>query len=194
MQTTNIILLVGESCSGKDTIAKMLEKDGFRTLKSYTTRPRRKNEGDTHIFISPQDVAKYTPVAYTKIGNYEYFATKEQIEKSDVYIIDPDGVKFLESNMKNLKPIIFYINVGEEERLRRAKERGDTAEQIIKRFAAEKEQFAEFKADAKFDYAVKNDIATVAGEIIKDIIFRKILSGENVNPNLLFPTVYGGEM
>ena len=70
-----LILLVGQSSSGKDSIASLLEKDGYKILKSYTTRPKRIGEGNTHIFIKPKDVYQYKNdfVAYTKIGDYEYF-------------------------------------------------------------------------------------------------------------------------
>ena len=73
-------------------------KRGYKKLKSYTTRPKRVNEGDTHVFIDESEVPKYVDqmVAHTKIGEYHYFATSEQLQENDIYIIDPNGVAFME--------------------------------------------------------------------------------------------------
>ena len=52
----NIFLVMGESGSGKDTITKELSnKYGLKVLKSYTTRPKRYDDEDTHIFISEEE-------------------------------------------------------------------------------------------------------------------------------------------
>jgi guanylate kinase len=169
----SIVLLVGESSSGKDSLATMLEHDGFKILKSYTTRPRRQNEGDTHIFIKPEEVEQYKNefVAYTKIGKFEYFSTMKQLLESDIYIIDPKGVKYLKSKINNIKIITIYINVPEEERLDRALHiRKDNKEEVDKRFKAEKDQFDEFKLNAAFDYSICNHDLVKAYKTLKYII------------------------
>lgn len=157
-----IFLLVGRSASGKDSIADELVKRGYKKLKSYTTRPRRVNEGDTHVFIDESEVEKYIPdmVAHTKIGDYQYFATKEQMAENDIYIIDPLGVLFMEFHEgydPNIRTVIIYINQLERVRYARARERGDKKEDIIKRFMAENDQFEEFERTCAYDYAVTNN-------------------------------------
>jgi len=172
-----VILLVGQSSSGKDSIASLLEKDGYRILKSYTTRPRRIGEENTHIFIKPEDVYQYKNdfVAYTKIGDYEYFSTKQQLFDSQIYIIDPVGIKYLKSKIKNIKFVVIYINVDTKERFKRAKEiRKDNVKEIIKRFKAEKQQFDEFKINAEFDYSVSNYDVEKAYRIVKNIIMEEM--------------------
>ena len=49
-----ILLLVGKTCSGKDTIQNELIKRGMEPVVSYTTRPPRHGEVDdkTYHFIS----------------------------------------------------------------------------------------------------------------------------------------------
>ena len=89
----NLYLVVGRTASGKDSLARAIaEKYGLKILSSYATRPKRIGETNEHIFISPEDVQKYQNdiVAYTKIGNYEYFSTKQQLLECDFYIIDPN--------------------------------------------------------------------------------------------------------
>ena len=66
-----VFLVVGESGSGKDSLVTKICNDlGYKQLISYATRPRRVNEGDTHIFITPDEVEKYRDqmIAYTQIG------------------------------------------------------------------------------------------------------------------------------
>ena len=69
-----VFLVIGRSGCGKDTLVNyMCQKYGLKKLKSYTTRPQRPNEEDTHIFISPEDVQKYQDdiIAYTEIKKNE---------------------------------------------------------------------------------------------------------------------------
>lgn len=158
-----VFLVIGRSGSGKDTLVNyMCQKYGLKKLKSYTTRPPRQNEEDTHIFISPEDVQKYQDdiIAYTKIGEFEYFATKSQLKDINFYIIDPKGVQDLE-NIPNLEQeftfIKLFIYLPEKERKKRIALRGDSEEAFLKRQEGEKQQFDnfEFKTDL-FDYAICN--------------------------------------
>lgn len=165
--------MVGQSGSGKDSLANMLKHDGYKILKSYTTRPPRKGEVDTHIFIKPEEVEKYKKnmIAYTKIGNYSYFATKTQLLDSDVYIIDPIGIKYLKEKCNDIRFVTIFINVPEKERFDRALHiRKDNIEEIKKRFKAEKKQFDEFKLNADFDYSICNYDLIKSYKILKYII------------------------
>ena len=97
-----MIVILGRSGRGKDTCAKYLtDKYGLTQVKSYTTRPKRGENEDTHIFINKSEVNNYINdmAAYTKIGEYEYFATKTQVQENDIYIIDPKGLYELKKTM-----------------------------------------------------------------------------------------------
>lgn len=172
-----VFLVIGRSGTGKDTLVNyMCQKYGLKKLKSYTTRPPRQNEEDTHIFISPEDVQKYRDdiIAYTKIGEFEYFATKSQLKDVNFYIIDPKGVQDLE-NIPNLKEefsfIKLFIYLPEKERKKRIALRGDSEEAFLKRQEGEKQQFDnfEFKTDL-FDYAICNMDLIEAQKEIEHIV------------------------
>lgn len=158
-----VFLVIGRSGCGKDTLVNyMCQKYGLKKLKSYTTRPPRQNEEDTHIFISPEEVQKYQDdiIAYTKIGEFEYFATKSQLKDVNFYIIDPKGVRHLE-NIPNLKEefsfIKLFIYLPEKERKKRIALRGDSEEAFLKRQEGEKQQFDNFELQTDlFDYAICN--------------------------------------
>ena len=68
-----LLCIMGRTASGKDTLAnKLCERTGLRQVISYTTRARRVNEGDTHIFISDEDYNALESAgkiaAFTQIG------------------------------------------------------------------------------------------------------------------------------
>lgn len=172
-----VFLVIGRSGTGKDTLVNyMCQKYGLKKLKSYTTRPPRQNEEDTHIFISPEDVQKYQDdiIAYTKIGEFEYFATKSQLKDINFYIIDPKGVRDLE-NIPNLKEeftfIKLFIYLPEKERKKRIALRGDSEEAFLKRQEGEKQQFDNFELQTDlFDYAICNMDLIEAQKEIEHIV------------------------
>lgn len=174
-----VFLIVGESSSGKDSlVAKLCNETGLKQLVSYATRPRRENEGNTHIFIDANDVKEYTDdmIAYTCIGDYEYFATIKQLYESDVYIIDPNGADYMKliSKYKNVTDIRFvtiYINTPSELRKERVlNQRHDNPEVYYNRVLSEQEQFTNFKACTKFDYAILNIDFNKSYKILKNIV------------------------
>ena len=172
-----VFLVIGRSGTGKDTLVNyMCQKYGLKKLKSYTTRPPRQNEEDTHIFISPEDVQKYQDdiIAYTKIGEFEYFATKSQLKDINFYIIDPKGVQDLE-NIPNLKEefsfIKLFIYLPEKERKKRIALRGDSEEAFLKRQEGEKQQFDNFELKTNlYDYAICNMDLIEAQKEIEHIV------------------------
>ena len=56
----NIIVLAGKSASGKNFVARKLEEHGYKTVVTYTTRPKRKGEKQdiTYHFISDEEFNK----------------------------------------------------------------------------------------------------------------------------------------
>lgn len=179
MDKHTVFLIVGESSSGKDSfINKICEECGYKQLISYTTRERRENEGDTHVFISKDDVKYHVDemIAYTRIGQYEYFATIQQLYESEFYAIDPKGVNYMRfitayKGVEDVRFVTIYINTPHELRKERAlNNRHDDPEVYYNRVFAEQEQFTNFKASAKFDYAISNIDFDKAYKIFKHII------------------------
>lgn len=147
-----MILIIGRTGSGKDYLARLLAKKGFSVLKSYTTRPKRSEDEDTHIFITPEESAAITDkVATTVINGYEYFATAEQVKNNDVYIIDPIGMDELTKNMPDEIFEVVYVSADREERKLNAVRRVATDKKIKEekifnaRSASEDEQFSDFE-------------------------------------------------
>lgn len=175
-QKHKLFFIVGETASGKDTLTQQIcECFGLNQIISYTTRPKRDGEGNTHVFVNDevyeQIKLKGNIAAYTNIGGYHYWATIEQLYNNDVYVIDPAGIQSIEDlGINDLDFCTIYINVPIEVRIDRAVHRGDNMDALTKRIRAETEQFVKFKAHAGFDYSVSNLNNDKAFEILKKII------------------------
>lgn len=165
-----LFCIIGETARGKDTLAKILEKDyGLRQVVSYTTRPIRPGEKDgrEHYFIfddqadDMMDFMEDDIVAFTQIGNYRYFATKEELLASDIYIIDPVGLDSLKDYVKrnklNIGLCTVYITCSDEIARERAIERGDNIDIFEKRAEDERIMFEQFDALEAYDYKYTND-------------------------------------
>lgn len=166
-----IFCIIAESGAGKDTIVEHLHKHGYKSVISYTTRPRRDSEGNTHIFITPEEVKQFKSniAAYTNIAGFEYFTTIDQLKLIDIYVIDPKGYKYLKDKIKDIKFVPIYISVDEQDRFGRALNRGDKKEVIEKRFISEHKQFQTFKSKEVF-YSVPNYDTDNAVQIILEIM------------------------
>lgn len=149
MLNNEIILIVGRSGSGKSAAAKELEKlYGWKILQSYTTRPPRYEGEDGHEFVNKAEFDNLqNKCAYTEFAGYEYCATDEQIEKADIYIIDPAGIEFFLRHYHGSKtPICFLIDVSTKESLRRMMNRkGSTWEECKRRIDNDEKVFGDIK-------------------------------------------------
>ena len=158
-----LICVIGRTASGKDMLVnKLCERTGLKAVTSYTTRPRRSNEGNTHIFVS-DDV--YTQIkesggiaAYTEIAGHKYWTTVDQLYENDVYIIDYKGIQTLrELNLQNIRIVTVFVNVPDDVREQRAlNKRKDDKFVFRKRNLDEAAQFREMLRNADFDYAISN--------------------------------------
>ena len=158
-----LLCVMGRTASGKDTLAnKLCERTGLRQIISYTTRERRVNEGDTHIFISDEEYNTLEDsnkiAAFTQIGPFKYCCTIDQLYNNDIYVIDPVGVQHLrELDLPNLRIVTVFVNTPDDIRQSRAlQSRGDDKTKFRTREFAEREQFRNMLKDANFDYSVSN--------------------------------------
>lgn len=160
-----IALIVGESGSGKTTVCERLgQKYGLKQISSYTTRPPRSDDEVGHRFISPHQMPpKSEMCAYTMYHGHHYFATHQQVDEADLYVIDPVGIQFFKEHYRGDKiPKVIKIEVPVVERLKRMAARGDKAFEVMKRNELDKRVFADVTADAVFENL---DLETCVDEI-----------------------------
>ena len=166
-----IYLVVGASGTGKTTIVnRLVEQYGLRAVCSYTTRPPRYQGEQGHIFVSDAEFDKLNNiVAFTEYDGYRYGAKAEQIDSSDIYVIDPDGITYFCQNYIGEKEIrIIFICATEEERKKRMLRRGDSEKVVESRIELDKKVFYNMKD--RFSLGVYNDSLERAIEVIVDYI------------------------
>jgi guanylate kinase len=158
-----LLCVMGRTASGKDSLVnKLCERTGLTQIISYTTRERRTDEGDTHIFVTKEDYEIMSVngevAAYTEIAGNLYWTTVDQLYKNDVYIIDPQGVEVLKRlNLPNLRLITVFINTPDTIREKRAiHNRKDNKDKFRIRNLSERNQFRNMLKEANFDYAISN--------------------------------------
>lgn len=173
-----LICIVGETASGKDTVVNETIRRFYdyriRQVCSYTDRPMRNNEtnGVEHYFITTDEFnelkenRKNDILAYTHIidennpnsQGYQYMALTDEVNKSQIYIIDYIGLKNLkEMHGDSISIVSVYITAPYETRMNRAKERSDFNTSFKKRVENEQAQFDEFSESREYDYKIINN-------------------------------------
>lgn len=140
-----LVLLVGKSGSGKTTLEKELVNNfGFKSVKSYTTRPKRVANEENHQFVTKEEFdALENKVAYTCFNGYEYCATKEQLDNATIYVIDPDGIEYLRQNYSR-NFFIVYIDTDSKVCENRMRKRGDDYNVVKSRVFNDEIEFENF--------------------------------------------------
>lgn len=158
----DITLIIGRSGTGKSTIEKKLcDTYNVKTIKSYTTRPPRSLDDDTHIFIKDEEYDNFEPkIATTTINGVRYFATLDQFNESKIYVIDPKGLYELIENMPDKQFNILYLNINKTQHQAQLKNRRKNSDETIesqnKRLESENKQFTEFEEKLKNKLFPKN--------------------------------------
>jgi len=116
----------------------------LKKVNSYTTRKKRDEEKGTHIFVTTKEFDKIRNdlVAYTLFNGNEYGATNQQVNESDLYILDKKGIEWFKEHYNNYKSYkVIYLDVSETQCRDRMKKRGDSKEDVEKRIQNDKIEF-----------------------------------------------------
>ena len=176
-----VIGLMGQSGSGKTTIAKELEKRGYKIVHSYTTRePRESNEWG-HTFIEDdleltEEDIEGTPsvIAWSRYNENLYWAEINQIKDKgiSIYIIDPLGflrMKKIEKS-REFNSLGIYLSASDMTRAERMQKDGREKAEILERLEFDKSMFDIVMTDYVIN--AEGDILTIADKIERIINFR----------------------
>ena len=187
-----MIILLGKTASGKDTILNRLaENYSYKKLITYTTRPMRKGEiqDKTYHFISDEEFLKKKEEGFflecnefnTVDGIWRYGSAKEDyLNATDdtVIILTPSGLSALKVYIARQKadidivPIYIYSNNNTIEK--RLKKRGDKKEEADRRIKADNVDFdgVQNVVDRIFYNNNTNDLDEVVKKIHEYITYR----------------------
>jgi len=168
--------IIGKSGVGKTTVATALQQEyGLKSIDSYTTRPRRSENEVGHIFVSNKEfeVINQDLVAYTFFDNNHYGVTLDQIEESDIYVVDWVGYQDLLKNYEGNKIIkSVYLDAKESVLLSRMLRRENDYLKAQTRIHHDKMKFNKIKK--KCDYCIEN---TLLNKTIQE--FKRIMDYNN---------------
>ena len=171
-----MIVLIGESGSGKTTILNELVKRGYKKAINHRTRPIREDEEENpeYIFVNKDEFNNMWDngklLQRAEFDN-EYYGMSVESLKDDVVCIQiADSIKDVKTrayelgfNEKNIT--CFYIYVPAEERTKRMLSRGDSIDSIQKRLKIDNEKFK--NAREVVDFVVENKVLE---ETVEEII------------------------
>lgn len=174
---SNIIVLVGESASGKTTIQKRLAQLGYKPIVTYTTRPKREKEiaGIDYHFISNDEFNLLKEQGYfaetATYNNWQYGSAKKDFlsnEKS-IIVLNPQGLRQVKKN-PNFDITSFYLKVSRRERLIRQLLRGDNIDEAVRRNYSDIGLFSgiEDEVDYVIDCTDEDCVIDVIAKIISE--------------------------
>lgn len=157
-----MIVIVGESASGKSTLQDMLVKSdpNYKKIVTYTTRPMREGEVDgvSYHFVSEAAFSELASrgffIEQNAYREWHYGTAKCDCENGSgkVAVLTPAGLRSLQR--ENIPTTSIYLFVDRRSRLIQILQRGDNIEEAYRRSLSDVGQFDGVASEV--DYVIDN--------------------------------------
>lgn len=155
----NVLYLIGGTCSGKTSLARTLERKGWRWLRSITTRPKRPGERDEYKgWVSPtvfHGMEKAGELEYIRdyvthddLWRYAFLKKDLEFRLSRRYVMIGDPVSARVAMFRYRTVLLLYASEGVTRD--RLKKRGCDEEFIRQRLSKDDDDFGEFQRIAEY--------------------------------------------
>ena len=188
-----IIVLLGASATGKDTVVKHIsEKYSIPIAVSYTTRPMRSNEtqGVEYYFISDDEmhekfkngeVIEHTSYyIQSEDVSYTYANVTSEFEKGDyiLTILNPHGLYQFKQSLYKDNLVSIMLNCDDRVRLIRSLNRDENVnvKEVLDRAIRDELDFVERRPKTDYETDTNKPLKEVFDDI--DKIIENILKGE----------------
>lgn len=188
-----IIVLLGASATGKDTVVKHIsEKYSIPIAVSYTTRPMRSNEtqGVEYYFVSDDEmhekfkngeVIEHTSYyIQSEDVSYTYANVISEFEKGDyiLTILNPHGLYQFKQSLYKDNLVSIMLNCDDRVRLIRSLDRDENVNvyEVLDRFRRDELDFVERRPKTDYEIDTNKPLEKVFNDI--DKIIEEILKGE----------------
>lgn len=186
-----MLVIVGESASGKSTLANMLvdTNAGYEKIITYTTRPMRNGEKDgvDYHFVSPEEFEKLVNrnffVEYAKYRDWSYGTAKIDCSNPNgVAVLTPAGLRTLKRIGCNVTSVYLYVD--RRSRLINILNRGDNIDEAYRRNLSDVGQFDQIEKEV--DFVINNSKFHMNKEQILLCLQNFLESNKDVNGQLSF--------
>lgn len=174
-----MLVIIGKTASGKDSIVKKLCKNGYKKVLTYTTRPQRPDEinGITYNFINVEEFQQKISEGFfdeykeyqTVNGKWYYgCSVKDSIcDNKAVIILTPQGYLdvICKYGYKNIKAI--YIKSSNATLKKRLCLRGDDKQEAKRRLKHDNKDFK--NVEKIVDKVIVNDFDTDINDVVIEI-------------------------
>ena len=153
-----MIILMGKSGSGKDTVVGLLKQRGYRKIVAYTSRPKRDGEvdGETYHFIRGSEFGDLrenghfivTETYLTNGGLWEYGIDIDDVlgaDDSTILILNPRTGKKLVTEHPELNIKSIYLYCPDRVLEKRLLARGDDVEEALRRLNQDDRDFRDLE-------------------------------------------------
>lgn len=168
MNKYKVIAICGKSASGKDTLLRniMMNYPWLHKIINTTTRPPRENEvdGKDYHFLSLEEFAHQgvmgEMIEITQFREWFYGTSLKDLSEDEINIgvFNPAGVYAL-MQRKDVDLYMVQVEASAKTRLLRSLTREDNpdVDEIVRRYLADKEDFATFSQVYEPDYLFENE-------------------------------------
>jgi guanylate kinase len=168
-----MIVIMGESGSGKTSIERELVHMGLKRIISYTSRQPREGEVDgiDYYYVTQKSFNNLAKIGFfaeniSYRGN-SYGVAKIDCDPEAIAVVEPGGYKQLQETIPE-RIEAFYLDVPEETRAIRMLQRGDKYDSVHDRIITDREHFKGLKGWVK--NIVQNGSSCSAKETAKYIM------------------------
>lgn len=192
MKKNNIITLVGFSASGKDSAARILEKEhGYNFIVSTTTRPIRPGESDRtpYNFVTNEEFEKlisenklieyreYNTLVNKVPAKWYYGVETKEVDPNKKYVVVLDivGLRGFYEHFGESSVISFFLDVDDNVRKERCLLRGDFDEtEWNRRLEDDKNRFTDDIINNEIHFVVDanrelNDVVQIVLNVINNL-------------------------
>jgi len=158
-----LFCLVGPSGCGKTSIANCLKMKGLVSVESYTTRQPRYDGERGHTFITQEEFENLRAdmISTTHFSGCDYGITPNLLNKSDIFVVDPAGIKELKEKYNGRPIVVVALKCSDTLCLERMLERGDDKQEAKERVLHDSEAFRNYENMADFIVNAENDFSDV---------------------------------
>lgn len=164
----NVLYLIGGTCSGKTSLARILEHKGWTWIRSITTRPKRPGERDEYTrWASPIEFCSMEQsgeleyirdyVTHDDLWRYAFLKKDLEFDPTKRYVMIGDPVSARTAMFRYKTVLMLYAS--DDITRERLKKRGCDAAFIRQRLSKDDDDFGKFKLVATYSRAAKAPVS-----------------------------------